>query len=115
MSDGLSNEVYVWLTILGITLATFITRSGLLVLGARLQLPPSLEAALRYAPACALAAIIAPELIYLEGSVPGGWDNPKLLAGLAGIAIFAAIRSMIATIVGGMAVFWLIRWAFGVG
>lgn len=110
MSGGLENEVYVWLAILGITLATFITRSGLLVLGTRARLPAGLEAALRFAPACALAAIVAPELVYTNDVLELSWRNPKLLAGVAGIAIFAASRSMIATITLGMAVFWLLRW-----
>lgn len=115
MTGGFTNEVYVWLAIAGITLATFITRSGLLVLGARLRLPTTLEAALRFAPACALAAIVAPELIYVDGLAEWSWRNPKLLAGGAGIVIFAASRSMIATITGGMLVFWLIRWGLGLG
>jgi branched-subunit amino acid transport protein len=31
------------------------------------------------------------------------------MAGLAAAAVFAATRSMIATIVGGMAIFWLLK------
>ena len=51
-------DPYVWLAILGVTAATFITRSSLFVLGARVQFPPVVEAALRFAPACALAASV---------------------------------------------------------
>lgn len=43
-------EPYVWWAILGITFATFLSRSSLHVLGHRLQVPHTLESALRYAP-----------------------------------------------------------------
>jgi branched-subunit amino acid transport protein len=40
-------------------------------------------------------------------------DNPRWLAGLAAAAIFAAFRSTIGAIFGGMAAFWLLRAWFG--
>jgi branched-subunit amino acid transport protein len=42
-----------------------------------------------------------------------GLDNPRLLAGVAGTAIFVLSRSTIGTIVGGMAAFWVLRFGFG--
>lgn len=106
MIDG-----YVLGAIAGLVLATFLTRSTLLLFGSSLLLPPALEAALRYAPACALAAIIVPDLL-LQNGVPA-WtpDNHRLLAGIAGAAIFVAFRNTFATIIGGMATFWLLQWA----
>jgi len=100
---------YLIAAILGVTLATFITRSGPLLLGDRLKIPPSFDAALRFAPACALAAIIAPDLVYAEGALNMTLENPRWVAGLAAAAIFAASRSMIATIIGGMSAFWLLK------
>jgi branched-subunit amino acid transport protein len=86
MTDLLGTiDPYVWLAILGVTAATFITRSSLFVLGARVQFPPVVEAALRFAPACALAAIVAADLA------------------------FSITRSIIGTIAGGMIVFWLLH------
>lgn len=109
----MSNETYVWLAILGITLATFLTRSTVLLVGERLRLPPLVESALRYAPACALAGIIAPDLLITPGGLDLTLDNPRWLAGLVAAAIFAAFRSTVGAIFGGMAVFWLIRSWFG--
>lgn len=99
----------IWLSFVCITVATVATRSGLLLAGRRLVIPPRLESALRYAPACALAAIIAPDLAISDGALQLGPDNPRLLAGVAGIAIFALTRSTIGTIVGGMVAFWLLK------
>ncbi|MCU0760244.1 MAG: AzlD domain-containing protein [Steroidobacteraceae bacterium] len=98
----------IWLSFLCITLATVVTRSGLLLAGRRFVIPPRVESALRYAPACALAAIIAPDLAVDDGALRLGLDNPRLLAGAAGIAIFALTRSTIGTILGGMIAFWLL-------
>lgn len=102
-------EPYVWWAILGITLATFITRSGPHWLGERLRIPPTFDSALRFAPACALAAIIAPDLLFVGDDLNLTLENPRWMAGLAAAAVFAASRSMIATIIGGMTVFWALK------
>ncbi|MEZ5458007.1 MAG: AzlD domain-containing protein [Steroidobacteraceae bacterium] len=103
-------DLYVLGAIAGLTVATFVARSALLLFGSSLLLPPALEAALRYAPACALAAIIVPDLLLQNGVPLWGPDNHRLLAGVAGTAIFVAFRSTFATIIGGMGVFWLLQW-----
>lgn len=106
-------DPYIALAILAVTLSSFVTRSGPLLLSSRLKLPATVEAALRYAPACALAAIVAPDLLFVGAEPTVSLSNPKLRSGAAAVAIFAASRSMIATISGGMAVFWLARAFFG--
>ena len=107
------SELEIWLSFVCITVATIATRSGLLLAGRRLVIPPRVESALRYAPACALAAIIAPDLLVSDGVLRLGVDNPRLLAGIAGTAIFVLTRSTIGTIVGGMAAFWLLKFGLG--
>jgi branched-subunit amino acid transport protein len=52
-------------------------------------------------------------LLFVGAEPTVSLSNPKLLSGAAAVAIFAASRSMIATISGGMAVFWLARAFFG--
>jgi branched-subunit amino acid transport protein len=99
----------IWLTIGGLTLLTFITRNAFLMLGQRVALPERLQHALRYAPACALAAIIVPDLLFRHGQLHFALDNFRLLAGLIAIGVFAVTRSTIGTIIGGMTAFWLLR------
>ena len=79
------------------------------MLGARVQFPPVVEAALRFAPACALAAIVAADLAFIEGQLSIDVNNPTLIAGCIGIVIFSITRSIIGTIAGGMIVFWLLH------
>lgn len=105
----MSHDAYIWLAILGLAFATFLARSTVLLVGERLKLPAVVESALRYAPACALAGIIAPDLLINADGLALDLSNPRWMAGLAAIAIFTAFRSIIGTIVGGMVVFWLAR------
>jgi branched-subunit amino acid transport protein len=70
------------------------------------------QSALRYAPACALAAILVPDLVFVDQQLWLAPSNPKLLAGLASCLIFAFFRSMIGSLVGGMAVYWVVGYLF---
>lgn len=98
----------IWLVIVGLTLVTIGTRSFFLVLGERIALPERVQHALRYAPACALAALVAPEVLLQQGTL-GAWTDPKLAAALAAIVTMSLSRSMIATMLLGMGVFTLLR------
>lgn len=99
----------VWLVIAGLTATTVLTRAGLLLLGDRLTLPPRVERALRYAPACALAAIVAPDLLLAGGRLDLSFGNHRLLAGLVSVAVFLRTRSMLWTLAAGMAAFTALR------
>ena len=73
---------------------------------------------LRYAPACALAAIVGPDLLLdPAGQVQLELANPKLLAGIASIGFYLWRTNMLQTIVFGMLVFTLLRilHVFGAG
>jgi branched-subunit amino acid transport protein len=104
------SDLQIWLTIVGLGLATFATRSGLLLVGTSARLPPKVESALRYAPACALAAIIVPDLLFVDGVPVIGVDNTRLLAALVGIGAFLLTRGTLTTIAAGMATLWLLQW-----
>ena len=96
---------YLWLVVAGMALVTIINRAGLLMLSGRFNLPPGLQASLRYAPAAALAAIAVPELfVDSAGAIDVSIYNIKLIAGLAGFAIAMLWRSTVPAIVGGMLV-----------
>lgn len=106
-------EWQVWLSIAGITLSTFLARSTLLVAGSRLRLPPRVESALRFAPACALAAIVLPDLAYVQGVLQFDLHNARLLAGVVATVFFALTRSMTGTIGVGMCAYWALRYLAG--
>ena len=97
------------LAIAGLTLVTVTTRSLFLLLGDRVVLPPRIRHGLRYAPACALAALIAPQLVLVDQAFDLSLTNARLDAGLIAIAAMLATRSMLAAMSAGMAAFVLLR------
>jgi branched-subunit amino acid transport protein len=105
----MSHSLYAWLAILGLTVVTVVTRSAFLVLGERFPLPERVQHALRYAPACALSALVAPEVLTAGGTLVLDPLNPRLAAGLVAVAVMVASRSMIMTMAVGMGVFTLLR------
>jgi branched-subunit amino acid transport protein len=103
------NDLDTWITILLLTVATILTRSSFFLLGGAVKLPPKIQHALRYAPAAALAAFVAPDLALSAGSVSLSWMNPKLMAGIGAAAFFVTTRHLLGTIIVGMALFSLLR------
>jgi branched-subunit amino acid transport protein len=96
-------NVYMSLVTVGMILATFTTRATLLLLP-RFKLSPRVEAALRFAPVCALAVLVVPAVVVQEGAVNLSLTNPHLVAALAATAFFLWTRSMVVCIVVGMLV-----------
>lgn len=112
------SEWEIWATILVLALSTVLTRSGFWLVGHRVTIPPRIQDMLRYAPACALAAIVGPDLLLgPAGQVQLELANPKLLAGIASVGFYLWRKNMLQTIVFGMLVFTLLRilHVFGAG
>ncbi|MBC7573599.1 MAG: AzlD domain-containing protein [Herminiimonas sp.] len=103
------NPTDIWIVTGLLTLATVIARSSLFLLGHAVKLPPKVLHALRYAPAAALAAIIAPDLLLQGGALNLSFANPKLLAAIAAIGFYLWSRHLLGTIVVGMLAFSLFR------
>jgi branched-subunit amino acid transport protein len=103
----------IWMLILGMLAITFTTRYSLFAFP-DLRFPPLVRQGLHYVPTAVLTAIVVPGMLLPDGQQ---WDlsldNAYLLAGLACIAIAALTRHLLATIGGGLLVFFLLRWWFG--
>jgi branched-subunit amino acid transport protein len=104
------SDLEIWLTILAMACATALTRSSFWVIGEHVSIPTRVQEMLRYAPSCALAAIIGPDLLLdPQGAVEISFHNYKLIAGAASVAYYLARRNMLETIVFGMACFTALR------
>jgi branched-subunit amino acid transport protein len=96
--------------IAALVVATAATRSSFWLVGHHITIPKRVQEVLRYAPACALAAIIGPDLLLDSGGkVHLALGNPKLLAGIASIVFYVWRKNMLQTIVFGMLVFTGLR------
>jgi branched-subunit amino acid transport protein len=105
-------QVEIWFILVGLAVVTGLTRGFFLLLGTRVELPESVQRALRYAPAGALVAIVMPEMLVIKGAA-GVYEwqmgNPQTWGGVAAIITFIFARSMILTIVLGMIVYSAVR------
>ncbi|MGF6755514.1 AzlD domain-containing protein [Paraburkholderia sp. GAS42] len=99
----------VWLAILGMTFVTAFTRAMFLIGGERTVLPERVQRMLRYAPAAALAAVVLPDVLETANGLSFGLSNHEFYATLAGLAWYLWRRSMLGTILIGMAVFTFLR------
>lgn len=98
----------IWLTIFGMALVTLATRALPLLL-MRGEPPPWLARWLGLVPVAVFTALALHPLVISGGPAPRIALGVPLLVGLAGAAAAWRTRSIVATIVVGMAAYWLLR------
>lgn len=100
-----------FLLIAGMALVTFAVRYPVLALVGKIPLPERVFQALRYVPPAVLAAIVVPAVLLPDGTTldisPG---NARLVAALVAGLVAWRTRSLLLTIVVGMAALWLYDW-----
>jgi branched-subunit amino acid transport protein len=69
-------------------------------------LPRALEDALDFVPIAVLTAIIVPAVIFTDGNTLAIADNTRLPAAIIATVIALLTRSVVATIVAGLAALW---------
>ena len=104
-------DASLWLIFILIGLATTLPRASFIVLGNRVTLPSVLQRALRYAPAAALAAIVVPDVLVVDGTLEV--FNPKLAAAMVAVAAATLSRNPWLPFIGGMAALLGIRYLVG--
>jgi branched-subunit amino acid transport protein len=103
------SDLYLWQVIAVLTIGAVLTRAAFWLVGHHVTIPKRINEALRFAPACALAAVIVPDLIYHHDQVRISFSNPHLVGGVVASAWFLYQRSMFGTILVGMAVYTAVR------
>lgn len=94
--------------ILGMALVTFATRYPVMAVLSKRQLPETFKQALEYVPPVVLTAIVVPEVLAPDGEVWLSLSNNALVASLAVALVAWRTKNLLATIVVGMAVYWLL-------
>jgi len=92
----------------GMALATYFTRYTMIAALGR-EVSPLLQRWLRYVPPAVLAALVVPAALAPQGRLALGLPA---WAAMAGAFVAWRTRSVLWTIVGGMAVFWIL-WMLG--
>ena len=112
MSAPLSGlEAFV--TIVGLTGITVLTRAFFLFSDRELVLPGWVKRGLRYAPLAALAAVVVPEVVMSQGHLISTWQDARLYAVLAATVYYFWRGGILGTIVSGMVVLVPLKLALG--
>lgn len=99
--------------IVGLAVVTVVSRSFFMISSKPWQLPHWAQRGLQYAPIAALSAVVVPEIVMSQGQLIGTWQDARLFAAAAGMAIYYVKRNVLLTILGGMAVYLPLHLALG--
>ena len=100
-------------TIVGMAVISLLTRGVFLLPRQDLPLPGWLREALRHAPLAALAGVVLPEIVMTDGALIQTWRDPRPWAALVAMAWYFWRRSVLGTLVAGMAVMLGLRFSLG--
>jgi branched-subunit amino acid transport protein len=110
-------DLWTVLTILGLTVVTVLTRSLFFISSKPWHLPHWAQRGLQYAPIAALAAVIVPELVMIQGLFIQTWHDARLFAAVAGAFWFwwhqGQGQAVLGTIVVGMVVYLPLHMGWG--
>lgn len=98
-------DLWTLVVIVGLAGVTVLTRCFFFILDRPWSLPGWAHRALHYAPVAALAGVVAPEVMMSNGHFVGTWQDARLFAALTGALVFFWRRSVLVTLLLGMAVY----------
>lgn len=98
-------DLWTLAVITGLAGVTLLTRCFFFILDRPWSLPGWAHRALHYAPVAALAGVVVPEVVMSQGQLVQTWQDARLFAAAAGAALFFWRRSVLLTLLGGMAVY----------
>jgi branched-subunit amino acid transport protein len=100
-------ETHAWtlLVVAGLAGVTVLARCFFFILDRPWSLPAWAHRALQYAPVAALSGVVLPEVVMSNGHLEGTWQDARLFGALAGAGLYFWRRSVLLTLVLGMAVY----------
>ena len=93
------------IAVIGLAAITLVSRAFFMIPERELPLPDWLKRGLKYAPLAALASVIAPELLMVQGELIGTLLDARLPAVVCAAAYYFWQRSILGTIVVGMVIY----------
>jgi branched-subunit amino acid transport protein len=99
----------IWVVIVGMALATYLTRAPLLLMLAQRPLPPRLRLWLRLIPLAVLPALAVPLVLVDQGRLVLSVNHPPLWGAVVVLALAAARVNLLVTVVVGVGVVALLR------
>jgi branched-subunit amino acid transport protein len=99
------SDIWTLAVIVGLAVVTVVARSFFFISDTAWQLPHWAQRGLQFAPIAALSAVVVPEVVMSHGVLITTWQDARLFAAAAGVAVYFAKRNVLLTIVLGMAVY----------
>jgi branched-subunit amino acid transport protein len=93
------------LIVLGLAVVTVRARGFFLFSNRNWTLPHWAQRGLQYAPIAALAAVVVPEVVMVQGALVDTWRDARLYAAVVGALAFFWRKDVLFTIIAGMAVY----------
>ena len=91
--------------VLGLAVVTVLARGFFLFSNRTWQLPHWAQRGLQYAPIAALAAVVVPEVVTVQGQLVDSWQDARLYAAAVGAGAYFWRKDVLVTIVAGMAMY----------
>jgi branched-subunit amino acid transport protein len=113
MLGSMPHWAYATITILGLAVATLVSRGFFLWSKRDVQMPALLQRALQVAPLAAIVAITAPEIFLSHGELIATWRDARLLSAVAATAFYAWRPGVLGPLLAGLAVYMPLRLAIG--
>ena len=104
----------IWLVIIIAGMVTFGTRLSFILVLDRINVPHWFRRGLHFVPVAVLSALILPELTSPNGSLFLSWHNAQLPAGAVAILVAWRTKSVLLTILAGMAALFLFKAILGI-
>lgn len=98
----------IWLIILGMGIVTYAIRLSLIMLLGRIDVPPTMQRALRFVPPAVFSAIIFPEVLRPRGALDISLGNDRLIAGVLAAVVAWRTKNVFLSIAVGMVALWVL-------
>ncbi len=106
-------DTWTLFVIAGLAGVTVLARCFFFILDRPWSLPTWAHGALQYAPVAALSGVVLPEVVMSNGHLVGTWHDARLFAAFAGAALYFWRRSVLLTLILGMAVYLPLHLSLG--
>jgi branched-subunit amino acid transport protein len=98
----------IWLIIIGMGIVTYAIRLSLIVLLGRINVPPTMQRALRFVPPAVFSAIVFPEVLRPSGALDISLGNNRLIAGVLAAGVAWRTKNVFLSIAVGMIALWIL-------
>ena len=98
-------DIWTLAVIVGLAAVTVLARCFFFILDRPWSLPAWALQALNYAPIAALAGVVLPEVVMSNGQLISTWQDARVFAALAAIAVYFWRESPLLSLLAGMVVY----------